>query len=254
MAGRAGGRDPGRVVADLDVEWAGMAGEAGAVSGWAERHLVLRGCVDLGDVLGLVRGGPDEVLGALLRESRAGSVVAARVVLQAMLGKVVLLARADPSVGVDGFVAAMWERIRTYPIERRPRHIAANLALDARKWARREVGGWRRVTPWPPGAGFADVVDRQRARECLDHGGDLALLTAGEVIEAAVELELIDPGAGDLLRAVYADGGSSAAAARSLGTSPAAVRWRCGRAVRRLAGHREELAGRCGCAEPVGVG
>lgn len=30
-------------------------------------------------------------------------------------------------------VAAMWERIRTYPIERRPRKVAANLALDTRQ-------------------------------------------------------------------------------------------------------------------------
>ena len=30
-------------------------------------------------------------------------------------------------------VAAMWERVRTYPVERRPKKVAANLALDTRQ-------------------------------------------------------------------------------------------------------------------------
>jgi DNA-directed RNA polymerase specialized sigma24 family protein len=236
------GRDPRRIVADLDAEWFLLSDESDEVVIWAERYPVLRTCVVLADVLEAVPGDPDEVLGALLGESRSGSALAARTVLQAMLGKVVLMARADPSIGVHGFLVAMWERIRTYPIERRPAHISANLALDARKWARRDGRESLLVTAWPPGDSFADVVDRQRAREHTDHARELAMLTAGDVIKAAVELELIDPAAGDLLHTVYADGLSSTDAARRHLTSPAMVRQRCSQAVRELAQHSAELA------------
>lgn len=244
MAGRVAGtgRNPNQIVVDLNAEWNGMSGDRDEVLVWADRHPVLRRCVDLADVLASIPSDPDGVLGALLWESCAGSTVAARTVLQAMLGKVVLMARADPSIGIHGFLVAMWERIRTYPIERRPNHISANLALDARKWARRDGRESLRVTAWPPGDGFADLVDRQQTRESMDHAGDLAMMTAGDVIKAALDLELIDPAAGAVLRTVYADGMSSAEAAQRHRTSPATIRQRCSRAVRRLAEHSDDLA------------
>ncbi len=234
-------RRPDRIVGDLNTEWDLLTGTE-EVAGWARRHPALRGCVDLPDVLAAVRADPDAVLGALLGESAAGSTLAGRTVLQAMLGKIVLMARHDPVVGTSAYVAAMWERIRTYPLERRPRHIAGNLALDARKLARREVVGDRRVTPWPPGPAFAELVDSARRRSEVDHGRETSMLTAGDVIRAALELELIDPGAGELLGSVYAQGLSSREVSRRLVTSPQAVRQRCRSAVRRLSDHARDLA------------
>jgi DNA-directed RNA polymerase specialized sigma24 family protein len=240
--GSAWVRDPERIVADLNTEWASIRDDAGDVGGWAARHTALRGCADPAAVLAAIPLDADPVLEALLRESARGSLLAARTVLQSMLGKVVLMGRSDPAAGTDAYVVAMWERIRTYPIDRRPTHIAGNLALDARKLARR--GGCRdlRATPWPPGAGFAELVDRQRARDEIDHGRDVTMLTAGEVIRAALELELIDADAGALLGSVYADGLSSGEAARTLLITPQAVRQRCRTVVRRLADHSDELA------------
>jgi DNA-directed RNA polymerase specialized sigma24 family protein len=231
-----------RVVADLNREWESLREEWSEPSCWAGRHPSLRSCTDLAEVLAEVGHDPDGVLGALLLESAAGSTLASRTVLQAMLGKVVLLARADSVTGIDPHLVAMWECIRTYPIERRPTHIPANLALDARKLARRDL---RRgpVAPWPPGKSFAQLVDRQRLRESVDHGRDVSVLTAGDVIKAALELELIDADAGSLLGSVYQEGLSSREAARRHAMSAFMVRRRCSQAVRRLAGHAEELAG-----------
>lgn len=238
--GSAWAREPERIVADLNTEWASMCDDAAEVGDWAVRHSALRGCGDLTAVLAAIPLDPDAVLGALLRESSDGSLLAARAVLQAMLGKVVLMARSDPATGTYAYVVAMWERVRTYPIDRRPTHIAGNLALDARKLARRE-GRELRATPWPPGACFAELVDRQLAREAVDHGRDVSMLTAGDIIRAALELELIDADAGALLGAVYADGLSSGEAARRFLTSPPAVRQRCRTVVRRLADHSTDL-------------
>jgi DNA-directed RNA polymerase specialized sigma24 family protein len=151
------------------------------------------------------------------------------------------MASNDPDIGTHAYVVAMWERIRTYPIDRRPTHIAANLALDARKLARRERCR-ERATPWPPGASFAKLVDQQLARDDVDHGREVALLTAGDIIKAALELELIDADASALLGTVYADGASSGEAGRRLLISPQLVRKRCSTAVRRLAEHANELA------------
>lgn len=239
--GGSGIRRPDRIVADLNDEWANLTDD-GEVAGWAIRHPALQRCADLPDVLAAVPDDPDGVLGALLWESAAGSLLAGRTVLQAMLGKVVLMANRDPTLGPCAYVAAMWERIRTYPLDRRPFHIAGNLALDARKLARREADRDRRVTPWPPGAAFADLVDREWARSEVDHGRDTSMLTAGDVIRAALELELIDRPAGDLLGAVYADGLSGREVSQRLVMSPQVVRQRCRTAVRRLAEHAPQLA------------
>ena len=229
-------------MADLNREWESLRAEWSEPSGWAERHSGLRSCSDLAEVLAEVGRDPDGVLGALLRESAAGSTLASRTVLQAMLGKVVLLARADSATGIHPYLVAMWECIRTYPIERRPTHIPANLALDARKLARRDLSRGP-VAPWPPGTSFARLVDRQRLRDSVDHGRDVSVLTAGDVIQAALELELIDAAAGSLLGSVYQEGLSSQEAARRHAMSALMVRRRCSQAVRRLAGHSEELAG-----------
>ena len=240
--GSAWVRDPERIVADLNTEWASIRDDAGEVGQWATRHSALRGCGNLAAVLAAIPLDPDPVLAALLWESSEGSLLAARTVLQTMLGKVGLMAGSDPDTGTHAYVVAMWERIRTYPIDRRPTHIAGNLALDARKLARRERCRDRRATPWPPGAGFAELVDRQLAREETDHGREMAMLTAGDIIKAALELELIDADASALLGTVYADGVSSAEAGRRLLISPQLVRQRCSTVVRRLAEHANQLA------------
>src|SRR5688572_16841850 len=63
--------------------------------------------------------------------------LAGRVLLQLLLpGTASLASRVRWRYGADApaaAVAAVWERIRTYPVDRRPRSVAANILLDARK-------------------------------------------------------------------------------------------------------------------------
>ena len=66
--------------------------------------------------------------------------LAARTVLQAMMPAVKSMTAKFSTCGAwcpdetaAVVVAAMWERIRSYPVDRRPRKVAANLSLDTRQ-------------------------------------------------------------------------------------------------------------------------
>jgi hypothetical protein len=78
----------------------------------------------------------DGVLGALVRTSRTDPV-AATLLLQRLLpglkrraGQLILDA-ADREEVWALLLAQLWERVRTFPIERRPHHVAASLLLDS---------------------------------------------------------------------------------------------------------------------------
>jgi DNA-directed RNA polymerase specialized sigma24 family protein len=227
------------IVNALNDEWDRLVdSRVDTVAAWRGRHPALAGCADLEDVLRAVRRAPDEVLGLLLGEVRAGDALAGRVVLQAMLGKVVRMALRDRRAGVDDYVAALWCRVRTYPLDRRPARIAANLALDALKdvTAERRAVGREVATPWPPGDHLEQLVGRRLAE------ADTPDLDAGRVLRAAVRLRLLDPRACALLHTVYVQGRASAAAGQQHQMTPELVRYHCSRAVRRLRDHRIELA------------
>lgn len=230
-----------RVVRALNAEWEGLrSGYRDVVQQWARQDPALADCHDLGQVLESIQGDPDGVLFALLKQSRSGHHLAARVVLQAMLGKVVLLARHDAEASEHDYLVALWGRIATYPLTNRPVKIAANLALDTLKLVRRE----RR-----PSGGAVTLSAEAQALErlqCLalsrsvDSGADT--LTAAGVIETADRLGLLDVVTRDVLLSVYADGLSGGAAADRHRTTPSMVRYRCSRGVRRMAAHSAQLA------------
>jgi hypothetical protein len=232
------------LISDLNAEWAQLADlHRPTVDAWARQHSALTNCRELGDVLGAIRAAPDAVLNVLLAAAAAGDSLAGRIVLQAMLGKVVRLAQAHPDVGVGDFVSALWCRIQTYPLARRPVKIAANLALDARKDA---LAG-RRMSPWELSSGLLD-----RGWGLHAHLGPEQLLIldppeaaheeADRVLETACRLRLIDNVTAAMLRSVYVDGSSSRSAAAHHHTSPELVRYRCSRALRHLARHADALA------------
>jgi hypothetical protein len=228
------------VLRRMDEEWIGLQrdGPAGAACRrWAAGQPALAGCAGPADVLERVAAAPDAVLGHLLGQAAAGDGLAGRVVLQAMLPKVVRMAAVDRAAEVDDYLTAMWCEIAAYPLARRPASIAANLALDTLKAVRRERRPGADVVTPPhlvllaadrgPGrvVGSSSGVDRSA-------GPDVA-----HVLAEARRHRLVDPATGDLLRSVYAEGLSGASAARRHGLSPAAVRLRCSRAVKVLAGH-----------------
>ncbi len=181
-----------------------------------------------GDTLGeLLRGiadDPDTRLSQLLRRHAAGDRLAGRVVLQAMLGKLVLMAAQDVRHGAGDYVAECWLRLADYPLARRPRRIAANLALDTRLRVR--AGDDRRPV--------ADVV--------LDEVGVVPRLDVPRLVRAATRLGLIDRHAGACLYAVYGLGLRSHEAAVRLRISAASVRARNAHSIRRLATHATALA------------
>ncbi len=228
------------LITELNEEWARLVARHRDRLPW-DGQPALSGCRDLADVIAAIRYRPDPILGALLGEATAGDVLAGRAVLQAMLGKVVRLAQANPDLGVDDFVSALWCRIRTYPIQRRPTKIAANLTLDTRK----DVVGATRTARLERASGTLSGADGERLlRRRADREStpdEPADIRAQHVIELAEALGVIDAATSSVLRTVYLDGASSRTAAARLGTSPGMIRYRCSRGLRELARHAVTL-------------
>lgn len=206
------------VVRSLNLEWDRLA-RSTVPDGWAGPARTL------GEALAAIADDPDARLAELLRCCAGGDRLAGRVVLQAMLGKLIRLAAEDVRHGVDEYVAECWLRVATYPLARRPLRIAANLAMDTRRRVR--AGDERR-----PPVDLAAPDDRS-APVSLD---------VPAVVRAATNLGLIDRGAAACLYAVYGLGLRSHEAARALRISADLVRWRNARSIRRLAPHAAVLA------------
>jgi DNA-directed RNA polymerase specialized sigma24 family protein len=192
----------------------------------------------LGSLIGIHQRGTKHCRDRRSDPQRTSHQFAGRIVLQTMLGKLVTMAAADRRHGVEDYVGHLWARIGSYPLQARPRRIAANLALDTLKAVTRED---RRPT------GIAEpvpVLTEALERIGLDRAADdpIADLTAHRVLRTAATLGLIDEPTRRLLQTVYADGLTSAEAAARHGLTPATVRFRCSRAVRRLAKHATEIA------------
>ncbi|HEY0240585.1 MAG TPA: hypothetical protein VGC37_18290 [Friedmanniella sp.] len=231
MRGRA------TVLRRMDAEWGALGDDRSAGDAcrrWAAMVPVLSGCAGPADVLARVAGAPDAVLGHLLAESAAGDPLAGRVVLQALLPKVVRMASVDPLAAVDDYLTAMWCVIAVYPLERRPASIAANLALDTLKAVRRERRPAVDVVTPPD---LLQLVADCRPARVLGSPPERGGPTVTRVLTRARDHQLLDVTTSQLLHSVYADGLSGESAARRHGLSPGAVRVRCARAVRVLAGH-----------------
>lgn len=107
---------------------------------WAREEPALARLGGPVQMLRFLRGRPapawsDAVLRALLARARS-EPIAGRLLLHALLPGLKALARRALA-GADereelwsALLAIAWERIRSYPLERRPRRIAANLLLD----------------------------------------------------------------------------------------------------------------------------
>src|SRR5688572_25297986 len=136
-AGKGGGqagRRPHSIVEALNRDWDELVHRhRGSLPCWSRRHEALVEYESLDDMLAAAQGHPDAILGALLTEVSNGDQLAGRVVLQALMGRIVRMAGRDPSAGIDDYVAALWCQIQTYPLVSRPVRIAANLSMDTLK-------------------------------------------------------------------------------------------------------------------------
>lgn len=176
-----------------------------------------------GAVLEGIGDDPDARLLALVTHCQDGHALAGRIVVQALMGRLVVLASCDTRVGCDDLVAALWLRLATYPVTRRPRAVASNLTLDARKDVLRE----HRVLQPVPGPEPADP------------------LTAHDMLRAASVLRLVSDETAKVMGSVYGDGLTSRDAGTRHGLTPEAVRWRCSHGVRVMRRRRFDLLDLC---------
>jgi len=175
--------------------------------------------VTAGEALQRTRWEGDPWLAELIASAQGGDELAGRCVVQAVLGRLVAMARRDSRVDVDQLVGALWLRIRSYPLDRRPRAIVTNLVLDARKDALAEL---RPLPVTPP------ATPRRHA-------------VAANLLVEAVRIGVIDAPIAEVMSSVYVLGLSGEAAARRHGVTATTVRWRCSAGMRRLAEAREQL-------------
>jgi len=234
---------PYRVVDTLNRDWDEIVDSRGERVVGSGRSPVLAGCGGLSEVEARASRGCDLVLHALLSEASDGSWLAARTVLQAMLGRVVRLAGRDRRGSVDDYVAALWCVIVGYPLDARPVRIAANIALDTMKAVHKEAGWWPRGDAGASllGDDLEQVLDQWSQRSSLDHQ-DAATVEAAQVIEAGGWLQILDEPSRALLRLVYVEGLSGAEAAARHGSTPGSVRVRCSRAIGKLSEHARTVA------------
>jgi hypothetical protein len=132
----------------LEQEWTRLSGDRLAARRLADVCVVAGGAVSLAGVEAYVRkAGPEEadaVLLALVRHAVDGDDLAARVLLQLLLPGTRNLARrwwalGDHEERAAAAVAAVYHRIRGYPLSRRPGRVAANVLMDAARELRRAV-------------------------------------------------------------------------------------------------------------------
>lgn len=201
---------------ELNTEWELLVGQHDpTLTAWACRQPALAEASGLQDLLVLIRRSPDPTLGALLRLGFEGESLARRVVMQALLGKLVLLSKGRPE-WFDEAVSALWVAIAEYPLHRRPQAIVSNLLWTLRRELRPPVSVLMPVAP--------------------------AEQTAEETLHAAMTLRLINDETLRTLWLVYILGLSSDRAGAVLGISAETVRYRCSRDLRRLAGRAPLLA------------
>lgn len=127
----------------LDRDWTIRCREPDARSlspSWARRSPELAGAMDVGWLIQRVqrRGHPAESDRLLLGLARLAPVddLAARALLQALLPGLRALSRTfdgDHEEVAADVIAAVWELVRRYPVDRRPTAIAANVLLDVRQ-------------------------------------------------------------------------------------------------------------------------
>ena len=164
----------------------------------------------------------DKVLWHLVTKARTDEV-AARIVLHRILPALMSIARRrgrihpqGPYAAMEELLATAWIVIRTYPSERRPRKVAANLVRDCEYHAFVRTQRLRRADETPTDT-LAIVAQQDQDRDPAD---ELAEILADAHRAGVDEHDIM------LLRALAA-GGTSGELAVELGVSPRTVRnWR----------------------------
>lgn len=204
-----------QIFAQLNMEWADSV--AASVVTWDEP--CLHDCETAADVLAVVPSDPNTILGVLLRRAQAGEHLAGRIVLQAMLGKLIRMANSGRARGVDtagdDLVTMMWDRIMTLPADGRRKNLAASLALDTLSGAQRF---WDRNIEIPP-----DDIRLTYSTEWEPEPQVSEDLDAHAIVEVAADLAWVTPSDAEVLRGLYQEGLSVAQVAQTLEMSSITV-------------------------------
>jgi hypothetical protein len=209
---------------------------------WGSSEQVLAGCRRPADIVDRVdTAGPegaDPYLIALIRLCQGGSQLAGRILLQLMLPKLAAMAVRTRGTSGDNawsedrrhiIVAEFWAVIAGYPVDRRTRRVAANLALDTLHRVTADTRS--RIQTVSTEDVVLHAVDHDsplRARNDVTSDDDLLHVLAWAVREGVITRD-----DGRLLAQVYViDQRDDAASER--GITDAALRQRCLRARQRL--------------------
>jgi hypothetical protein len=210
----------------LDRDWQRLASSRTAAAALPE-VLYEAGARDLAGVRHRTEtGGPaaaDRILALLAARAVEGDELAARVLLQLLLPGARRLARKWWALGSEAereaaAVAAVYDRIRCYPIARRPAKIAANVLLDAAELLRRQV----------PSNGDAFIFERVDERVAVEEAESHPAVELLQIVRDAVAKDLIRRDDAELVVASRIAGRRMADLARERGA-----------AVRTLQKHRK---------------
>lgn len=235
----------------LALEWVDLNASrqpAATVQRWASQYPELGGATRPADIVDAVdaAGGThqDAILLRLLQLAHDGEQLAGRILLQQMLPKLARLSNPE-QVNVPRtaselrdwedrrsiLVATFWEVLATYPIQRRPSKVAANLALDTLGKYRRSPEMQNQDFPLSaPGEYFP-----------MDTPTEPHPIELDQVLTWAVTNDVLAPTAAHMLTAIYEHGESTADYAARTGNTYAAIRKQCSRARRRLSDALLEL-------------
>jgi hypothetical protein len=223
------------VFEQLDGEWARVADDRSAARSLPEVCAAAGDAATLADVERFVRAaGPaaaDRVLVALVARAVEGDRLAARALLQLLLPGVRRLARTwwalgDADERAAAAVAATYDRIRRYPLARRPQRIAANILMDAAAELRRAVRAAQPAAD--PGAFGADEL----VAPTVTHPA----LELVDVLTEAVDAGVVTRGDAELIARSRIAGTSLREIARRSGSALRTLQWRRKRAEAVLVG------------------
>jgi DNA-directed RNA polymerase specialized sigma24 family protein len=185
----------------LDREWGRLGADARAAPRLEDVCRRAGGARSLAEVERFVRDASppeaDAVLVALAARAVEDDGLAARVLLQLLMPGVRRLARTwwalgDADERAAAAVAAVYDRIRRYPLARRPRRIAANVLMDAAADLRRAVRSAGAATGVPAVDGWAaaEPVAVEPVHPAVELAEVLAEAVRGGLVSAA-DAELI---------------------------------------------------------------
>ncbi|MGJ3508416.1 hypothetical protein [Enemella sp. A6] len=195
---------------------------------WARDNPDLRGCRTVPEVLRAIAGNADGLLLFLIAWSQVGCRVADHLIARTMAPKLRQMAGRDHIAEFDDYLAQLWLQVQGYPLQRRRRRVAANLALDTLKavLAERDCGREAPMVPDLLEIRLGPVPETPLSRRLIDAGQALGLF---------------DEHTARVLVSVYVLGLSGDQAAVAHGITADMVRYRCSKYVRRMSQHRREL-------------